>query len=217
MVSATVSTPDWKAIRASSDRRLAENGPTLQAFREKVVTLFRAMLEGAEEPFKRRPPVSLRLICRGDPPAKLVVHPGWNPGAKTVNPDWASCELLQEDWGIAGGERVKAFGKQVTFGTGDERPVFLGTIRRTAEADVRRALNVMREFLDDHRAVFARSHDHCCCCGRALTDELSRSRGIGPECIKKIPYVGFHDLGWNGLVTPEAEAVSSLATDGNCS
>jgi Family of unknown function (DUF6011) len=26
---------------------------------------------------------------------------------------------------------------------------------------------------------------HCGCCGRALTDEESRARGIGPECIKK--------------------------------
>lgn len=26
----------------------------------------------------------------------------------------------------------------------------------------------------------------CCCCGATLTDEVSKLRGIGPECIKKI-------------------------------
>jgi hypothetical protein len=36
--------------------------------------------------------------------------------------------------------------------------------------------------------VFARSHDSCCVCGRHLTDEQSRSRGIGPECIKTVDF-----------------------------
>lgn len=26
----------------------------------------------------------------------------------------------------------------------------------------------------------------CCCCGAALTDPVSKLRGIGPECIKKL-------------------------------
>jgi hypothetical protein len=200
--------PDWAAIRAAADGALAENSPTLQTFREKVATLFRAMLEDAEEPFKRRPPVSLRLICQGEPPAKLIVHPGWNSVAKTINLDWAKCELLQETLKIAKGERARMFGKQVSFGISTERPSSVGSMYRTAETDVSRAIEVMREFLDDHAAVFARSHDHCCCCGRALTDELSRSRGIGPECIKIIPGVAFRDRGQSVLVIPEPEPVT---------
>jgi len=32
---------------------------------------------------------------------------------------------------------------------------------------------------------------HCFCCGKALTDELSFARGVGPECIKEWgPYPG---------------------------
>jgi hypothetical protein len=169
------------------------------------------MLEDAEEPFKRRPPVSLRLICQGEPPAKLVVHPGWNSVSKTVNLDWAPCELLQEARDVVRDIRVKLFGKQVSFSISTKRPASVGSIYRTAEADVHRAVEVMRDFLDDHRTVFARSHDHCCCCGRELTDELSRSRGIGPECIKKIPYGGFHDLDWNNLITPEPELAPTAA------
>jgi hypothetical protein len=38
--------------------------------------------------------------------------------------------------------------------------------------------------LDDQGEVLARSRDRCCICGRKLTDELSCSRGIGPECYR---------------------------------
>lgn len=41
-----------------------------------------------------------------------------------------------------------------------------------------------RKLLDDPAAAFAEQSDHCCCCGKALTDVTSRLRGIGPECIK---------------------------------
>lgn len=34
--------------------------------------------------------------------------------------------------------------------------------------------------------VFERSKDHCCNCGRGLTDHLSRDRGIGPECLSRV-------------------------------
>jgi hypothetical protein len=64
----------------------------------------------------------------------------------------------------------------------------------------------MRDFLDDHRTVFARSHDNCSCCGKALTDELSRSRGIGPECIKKLDWVAAQRLPWNQLVAEEVRS-----------
>src|SRR5262249_43717595 len=61
----------------------------------------------------------------------------------------------------------------------------VGTIHKTAADDARRIIQTIRDFLDDSRAVLARSSDHCCVCGRGLTDELSRSRGIGPECFKR--------------------------------
>jgi hypothetical protein len=32
--------------------------------------------------------------------------------------------------------------------------------------------------------VFSRQADKCCCCGKALTDVVSRTRGIGPERIR---------------------------------
>jgi hypothetical protein len=43
----------------------------------------------------------------------------------------------------------------------------------------------MTDFIEDPEGVFARSADRCCLCGRSLTDEVSRGRGIGPECIQR--------------------------------
>jgi hypothetical protein len=116
--------------------------------------------------------------------------------------------LLQETRGVVRDIPARIFGKQVAFSISTERPSSVGSIYRTAEADVRRAVEVMRDFLDDHSAVFARSHDHCCCCGKGLTDELSRSRGIGPECIKKIPYAAFKATPTNTIVAREAAPVA---------
>jgi hypothetical protein len=45
-------------------------------------------------------------------------------------------------------------------------------------------------------------------CGRRLTDELSRSRGIGPECLRRLGWSadrfgdGHHEI--PGLVEPES-------------
>ena len=44
--------------------------------------------------------------------------------------------------------------------------------------------DALAEFARDPGAVMARSSDHCCICGKALTDERSKARGIGPECMK---------------------------------
>jgi Family of unknown function (DUF6011) len=64
-------------------------------------------------------------------------------------------------------------------------------------------LQAMEDFLENAPAVFARSHDHCCCCGKHLTDTLSRSRGIGPECIQRIDHILVKQADWNRLVQEE--------------
>jgi hypothetical protein len=75
--------------------------------------------------------------------------------------------------------------------------------RRTLMDDLRRVLATVCSFNGDRRAVLARSHDHCCICGRGLTDELSRSRGIGPECIHKTEWGAF--LKAKSLIVPEED------------
>jgi Family of unknown function (DUF6011) len=54
-----------------------------------------------------------------------------------------------------------------------------------SDAALERMVDVMRDFLIDPDAVFARSAGRCCLCQRLLKDEVSRGRGIGPECVQK--------------------------------
>ena len=45
---------------------------------------------------------------------------------------------------------------------------------------------LMPAFVADPFQVFGVSRDWCCNCCRRLTDEVSRCRGIGPECLGRI-------------------------------
>jgi hypothetical protein len=51
-------------------------------------------------------------------------------------------------------------------------------------ARLRTILDTAHDLLMDPADVFSRQADKCCCCGKALTEVVSRTRGIGPECIR---------------------------------
>jgi hypothetical protein len=53
-------------------------------------------------------------------------------------------------------------------------------------------------FAADPSAILALESERCCLCGKALTEPLSRSRGVGPECARK----------WNRLTRKGVEAQS---------
>jgi hypothetical protein len=40
----------------------------------------------------------------------------------------------------------------------------------------------------DAMALYGRELEHCGCCGKELTDETSRARGVGPVCWNKYGY-----------------------------
>jgi Family of unknown function (DUF6011) len=187
-------------VQARVDASLQNNADLLERFRDTVAGLFAVMAEGRA--FKRRPNISLRLIADGGPPAKLVTVPLWSRFKKEVNCQALRCELLKEqDVQTPGGpakNRDQCAAFSVPVG-GKTRANLI--CLRTGVEDYARVLSTIRNFLDDRRGVLARSHDHCCICGRALTDGMSMARGIGPECIKWVGRVAF--LGGPGLVLPE--------------
>jgi hypothetical protein len=189
---------EWDVVGKRIPELLADNASRILAFRAKAVSIFKAMLEG-KPPTKRRPPASLRLICKGDPPGKLIVHPEWNYSRKVVVIEEIECELLEErdvtvmalnpETGQKEKTAARQFAHQFSMDVQPDGPLKPRSYRLSAVKDVARIVEVMRDFINDHNVVFARSHSNCCCCGKGLTDELSRSRGIGPECIKHIPLV----------------------------
>ena len=50
----------------------------------------------------------------------------------------------------------------------------------------RALIQASKAFVDDPRSIVQRNKDNCCCCGKPLRDEISRARGVGPECLTKM-------------------------------
>jgi hypothetical protein len=195
-----MTTIDWTTIRKQANDALTDN-PAVEEFRQRMNTLFTRMLQRIEPPYRRRPAVSLRLICQVVPASKLIIHPGWSRrrGGGAVNTERIDCELLQERITDFREQPVRKFDRLLTLRVAqDEKAVNL--IRSNAVNDVMTTLGTMEEFLLNPKSVLARSHDNCCCCGRSLRDELSRSRGIGPECIRGIGFLLYGQAQWNGLI-----------------
>jgi hypothetical protein len=191
---------EWDELRGQVEADLRDNAGLLGRFRDTLAGLFTGMAEGRT--FGRRPNVSLRLIADGEPPAKVIALPGWNPGVKALNCRHLVCELLVErDVQTSQGPGKQRQRRAKLWLAADGRVGAGSLYWATAAADYGRVLATLRSFLDDRRAVLARSHDHCCVCGRRLTDGLSRARGIGPECVKFSGMLVF--LGPARLVTPE--------------
>jgi hypothetical protein len=181
----------------------------LGEFRELMEKLFTGMAAERGGEFRRKPNISLRLIADGLPAVKLIALPHWCAHSKRLQCGLVRCELLVErELTSAGGQVGKNRQQQIVVSLRPER-VDLKRYRRSAEEDVHRVVQTIRSFLSDRRAVLARSHDNCCVCGRALTDELSRSRGIGPECIKVAPFLLF----LNGPSIIVAEQPSAALAD----
>ena len=147
------------------------------------------MRDGRTE-FERRPNISLRLIADGDTPSKVIVLPGFHKGhnSSTLLVQNHAIELLEQNTVKAKKDGVLVEGKQfqrrLTVKNHEDGPPDVGRIYPSALRDAHKVVGTIRDFLADRRAVLARNCDQCCICGRKLTDELSRSRGIGPECVQ---------------------------------
>lgn len=177
------------AALADAGKALAGHQGLLSRFAAEMAQLFRSM-EGEQVTHGRRPNISLRLIATGEPAAKLIVLPDWNPIRKVMDLDWFICELLTENIvaNSEGPDTGREWRQALSFGFGQDPPR-VGSIRLEGWGeDIGRAVETIRDFIEDRRSVLARARDHCAICGRPLTDELSRGRGIGPECIQKLPW-----------------------------
>jgi hypothetical protein len=189
---------EWAVIRREANEVIIS--PVVEEFRLLCERYFEGALEG-KGPFRRRPSVSLRLVCDTPVATKLVACPcsTVRHGEYVPHADKVYCELLQEHPRMVNGEEARKFSRRLTV-TVKPEGVSLGTIYPSAVEDARIALGVMADFISDSRTVFGRSHGHCCCCGKGLRDELSRARGIGPECVRVLDRLSFSKAEGNGLV-----------------
>lgn len=87
---------------------------------------------------------------------------------------------------VTGNQRVKAGTIEVREWSsdakrlcGDQRPDDLAY-----HGEFEKELNLIVTAPEPWALLFGQQLHHCCRCGKALTDEVSKEDGIGPECIK---------------------------------
>jgi hypothetical protein len=174
---------DWERTEREF---VATLGPDLVRLFEEASAYFAEALRG--NVYSRRPNVSLRLPAMGEPAARLVVYPcgvvakkgqtdrEWVPCLGAARAEFVVCRHDRPKWELC-----------LTWGLGR---VKLGRYYpRHGPENIARVLQVCRDFLAAPAVVFARSANRCCICGRALTDGVSRARGIGPECMGRCSWL----------------------------
>jgi hypothetical protein len=129
-------------------------------------------------PFKRRPVLGLTLRVVG---GKAVLRPGWNPKSKWIYTKHLAGEVWLPAPGTGEPRRSWSF-------TWAPDGLHSGMVYRDqADAALATLAQLLRDWQADPASVLARSVDHCCVCGRVLTDPPSRGRGVGPECVRHFP------------------------------
>jgi hypothetical protein len=193
----------WSAMRRAGEEHFGEFANVYTMFRLQMEPFFQALSKGVCE-FARRPPISLRLMLLGEPLAKLSVLPLWHQRRKSNIIDCSTTigELLVEEKKTVSGRSVVRWRRVLDFTLPKDGRPRCGRLGLNGLHNLERIAGTIVAFVDDARGVLARNHDHCCICGRHLTDEVSRSRGIGPECIEKLDLLWVVDS--PGLRTPVA-------------
>lgn len=170
---------------------LEASRPVLEPFRDYLGEYLRWMEDERQKAtpsdgYETRPLIGLKLELAGD--EKLAIRPLWKrpairrishapyvemyePGR--INPQVITLELLGPG---------KLF--DLTLKPGEIRRGRAYYDMDTNRKFVKTITDAARSLLLDPMATFAGQSEHCCKCGKALTDLTSRTRGIGPECIR---------------------------------
>jgi hypothetical protein len=170
--------------------------PKLQKFYEMAVNYFQCKCLNKTN-LERRPPVAL---CLRDPDHVFTLKPGFRqPVKRLVNGIVTFAEYGQMEFDALYIDCVSV----VEMPPLDGRPVLrhqracklrLDESGRLSQSGtwyyrygpiaVHEFVNTVNDFILFPWQIFSRSKDRCCCCGKPLTDEISRSRGVGPECLR---------------------------------
>jgi hypothetical protein len=159
--------------------------PLFQALRKAVGAFADRESEG--KTFTRRPSIGFKLPVDGLPPAHLAITPKWLKGnlRRKIHGRLVTSEICLE----LVETNIKAFGqdrpnREMSLRVNPTHCVCSRYYPSRWQEPLERIVTTVELFLQDPFAIFARSSDNCCVCGRGLTDGLSRSRGVGPECYR---------------------------------
>jgi hypothetical protein len=163
---------------------------TLDPFREYLEWHFMdaELVKLAEKPqdedgYLRRPLIGLRLQLPDN--MTLAIRPGWTPkyntfeGDKLVaHPGKLKTYIIELE--LLGPGKLLRLRLQESMAPRIMGSIYVNSCRKHLQIMVETA----RDLLLNPTAVFARQADKCCCCGRSLDQVESRTRGIGPECLR---------------------------------
>lgn len=177
---------DWAGWQDVLDSRAA----VLSPLREYLSGYFGAADEPPEGGYKRRPNLGLRLGLEGG--KTLAIRPGWRPASRRrITGGWevtrpGELDPSRVELELLGPGRLLA--THLTPGRLYPGRVLLNMAKNREH--LRLVADAAHAFLLDPMATFAAGGqaDHCCSCGKPLSDEVSRTRGIGPECVKRFAY-----------------------------
>jgi hypothetical protein len=129
---------------------------------------------GYEEGYRRRPAIGLYLPGNG---FTLAVRPIYHKAKKTIEPASMTVEIV-------GPPNIGSI--HLAPGHARWRSIRVSSVEEVFEAVV----DTARRMVADPWRVFMGSAGKCCRCRRRLSDIISRTRGIGPECIQRFVYFG---------------------------
>ena len=178
----------------------------LPLFKEMLTTFFKAKASDKGNQLLRRPQIAVRLLDGEE--HVYTIRPGWkSPTTRLYEKDKfvPNPSDLVLDPNVRGGlyVRVQEFGKL------DFNNLFVDAIHQEHGKCARfsfddacltmrswhpsryfEALNkfaeTTKDFIFQPWLVFGRGKDRCCICSKPLTDEISRGRGVGPECLRQV-------------------------------
>jgi hypothetical protein len=161
-------------------RMLDANTNRLRDFFHRVIGFFTE--DTSARTTGRAPPRAIRLTLAGEPHARLVVKGVWSKREQRFNASVLAVEIL---WDSSPDPAERDLSRVlVAFLRADGLRLERVRVDRVGRDAAARLADGVMHFLDDPAEVFARSSDRCCICGKKLTDDQSRARGIGPDCLQ---------------------------------
>jgi hypothetical protein len=168
---------------------VAQNKPTLDAYRIACFSLFELIANSKDQPFERKPPIGLRFRIGYN--SLALTAPGFDYGNKIVLCNSQTAELLVEKKKYKNGREFFKPEKRLVLYLSEANTSIRKFYLRTLEQDAELFFNGIKRFLDSPNQMLENS-DRCAICRRSLEDGLSKARGVGPECIEKIDKWGLY-------------------------
>lgn len=164
---------------AATESLQAHLGDIAADFGALAAGYFGALTEG--KCYSRAPAnVCFRLWMPGEPAARVDIYPAWDRVRRELSKDITIVEMIVQ--------REPKRRSELTLLIRADGFELRRCYTRWLNEHLARLRPLLESFTADPLRAFTFADAHCSICGRALVDELSRARGVGPECWGSVCY-----------------------------